>query len=352
MEVVGQKKSVGKTSRRDVLKRGGALGLAGVGLASGIGTRRSVAQTSRIKVNVINGGGSLSLLQVVLLKELKLFEKYNIEPNLLNVSDSAKILVGLISGEGDICAGAGYNGLFPAIDRGAKVKIVAGANLAPLNILYSSKPDIKSVKDLPGRTMGTGPLGALLHLQAVAVMKKHGVDYKKVNFANVGSSVDVFKSLVAGNIDAGVAPIEFRDTAAKFKLQPLVDGEIWKELPLYANQAMFASDKAIAEKRQGLIGVIAAYGDMFRWMANPANKQAYLAYYKKAISNGSDEEGAFMQDFLSKPGALATDLVLTEAQLTYVQELNIEVGGQKNMVPFSQCADMSLAQEALKLIKA
>ena len=341
-------KTVRKLSRRSLVKGG----LAAAGLAGGFAPRKTWAQSTRHKVNVINGGGNLSLLQIVLLKELKLFEKYNIDANLMNVSDSAKILAGLISGDGDICAGAGFSGLFPAIERGAKVKIIAGAGLAPLNIMYSSKPDIKSVKDLPGRTVGTGQMGALLHQLAVGVMIQKGVDYRKVNFVNVGSSNDVFKALVGGAIDAGVAPIEFRDTAAKFKLYPLVDGEFWRDLPLYANQAMYASDKGIVDRRAGIVGVLAAYADMFRWICRPENKPAFFRYYKQAISNASDDEANFLQAFLSQPGGLATELVLNEAQLRYIQDLNIELGAQKAILPFEQCADMSLAREAVALIRA
>ena len=183
-------------------------------------------------------------------------------------------------------------------------------------------------------------------------MKKYGVDYKSVNFVNVGSGADIFKALVGGTIDAGVAPVEFRDTApAKYKIFPLVDGEFYKELPLYVNQAMYASDRAIAEKRHGLIRVMAAFADMFRWMSNNANKQAFINYYRQAVANASEEEAAFLQDFTAKPGRLATDLVLSEDQLRYIQDLNVELGSQKAVLAFSQCADMTLAQDAVKLIK-
>ena len=350
MEVARRGKIAGSTSRRAVLKAGAALGAAGLGLGAIFSPR--VARADGIKVSVINSSGNFSQVQVVLLKKLKLFEKYGIDADLLNVSDTNKILAGLIGGDGDICAGAGYTGLFPAIEKGATVKILAGASVAPLNILYSNKPDIQSVKDLPGRTVGTGALGSLLHEQAVADMKKYGVDYHKVSFVNVGSSNDVFKALVGGSIDAGVAPIDFRDTAGKYNLHPLVDGEFWKELPLYVNQAMFASDKTIADKRKGLVGTMAAYGEMFRWIVNPANKLTWMQVYAEAFPKASPGEAEFLVDFLSQPRGLATDLVLSPEQINYVQDLNVELGVQQAVLPFDKCADMSLAQEAVKLMQS
>lgn len=341
------RKAIQGTSRRNALKLGAAFAFT-----AGLAPNSLKAQSARPKVNVVTVNGSFPRVQRVLLDELKLLEKYEVDANVLAVSDSAKILAALVSGDGDVCPGSGYNQLFPAMEKGAKVKILGGAALAPLNIMYSSKPDIKSVKDLVGRTVGTDQMGSLLNQLAVAAMKKQGVDYKRVKFVSIGSGSDIFKALVAGTIDAGVAPIEFRDTAGKYNLTPLVDGEFWKELPLYANQAIYASDKAIAERREGLVRVMAAFGDMFRWMADPANKSAFLRYYKQAISNASDQEADFLQGFLSKPGALATNLVLSEQQLRFVQDLNVELGVQKAVLSFDQCADMSLAQEALKLIKS
>jgi ABC-type nitrate/sulfonate/bicarbonate transport system substrate-binding protein len=340
----------GQTSRRDVLKAGAALG---IGMATGLAApARVMAQGSMIKMNVIAAGGSFSLLQNFLFKEFKFFEKYGVDANILTVSDGNKILAGLISGDGDICGGNGFSGVFPAIEKGAKIKLLAGAGLAPLNILYTNKPEIKSVKDIVGHTVGTGAVGALLHQLTVGLMLKNGIDYKKVHFVNVGSSQDVFKAVVGGTVDVGVAPIEFRDTASKYKLYPLKDGEFWKELPNYANQAMFAPDKAIADKRKGLVGVLAAYCDMFRWVAKPENKQAFMDAYKAAIPKAGPEEAAFYKDFLSMPGHMATNLVLNDAQLKYIQDLNLELGIQKALLPFNQCADMSLAEEALKLVKA
>lgn len=352
MDIVGRKPTIGVASRRQVLKGGTALGLSGLALTSGMTRKAALAQGSRIKVNVILGGGSLSLLMNVIFEELKFFDKYGVEARVLNVADASKILAGLISGDSDICAGAGFTGVFPAVERGAKVKILAAANISPLNILYSSKPDIKSVKDLPGRTVGTGALGSLLHQQAVAVMKKYGVDYKQVKFVNVGSSSDVFRALAAGVVDAGVAPVEHSVDAAKYKLAPLTDGQMWQELPLYTNQAMYASDKAIAEKREALVRTMAAYADLFRWIDRQENKDAFINFYKKIAPKASDEEALFLQQFLSRPGALATELVMNEKQINYIQDLNVELGSQKVILPFDRCADMSLAQEAVKLIKA
>ena len=347
MDVISRK-VIRSTSRRNALKLGAAFAVTATpGLPKGLR-----AQAARPKAVLLTVTGSVARLTAVLADQLKLYDKYQVDVETIAVSDSGKILNAMVSGDGDMCPGSGFNQLFPAMEKGAKIKILAGASVAPSAILYTCRPDIKSVKDLEGRTVGTDQPGALLNQLATATMKKYGVDYRKVNFVNVGGSPDIFKALVAKTIDAGAAPIEFRDTAGKYGLTALPDGEFWKELPLYVNQTIYASEKAIAERREGLIRVMAAYEDMFLWIQNPANRSDFMRYYKMAMTSASDDEAAFFYVFLSKPGALAPNLEITEKQLQFVQELNVEFQVQKAVLPFAQVADTSLAKEAVKRVKS
>jgi hypothetical protein len=52
-------------------------------------------------------------------------------------------------------------------------------------------------------TVGTGSVGSLLHQLMVGVLLKHDVELSKVRFVNIGASVDVFRAIVVGTVDAG-----------------------------------------------------------------------------------------------------------------------------------------------------
>src|SRR5947208_14592822 len=108
-------------------------------------------------------------------------------PTITNVADGSQITGALIGGDIDLAAAAGFGQVFPAIERGAKLKILAGACLLPTLALYSSKPAVKTLKDLEGKTVGTGALGALLHELVVAVLPKNGVGPAKGRFVNMGA---------------------------------------------------------------------------------------------------------------------------------------------------------------------
>ena len=44
------------------------------------------------------------------------------------------------------------------------------------------------------------------------------------------------------------------------------------------------------------------------------------------------------------------NLVLSDQQIDYVQQVNVEFKAQKKVLPISQVADMSLANDAIKLL--
>ena len=59
-----------------------------------------------------------------------------------------------------MCGGAGFSSLFPAIGKGGKMKILSGAGLStPVTSVFAKRDDIKSVKDLEGKTYGIGAPG-------------------------------------------------------------------------------------------------------------------------------------------------------------------------------------------------
>ena len=333
--------------RRTLIRRG----LLGVAAAAGLGLDdiAALAQgTDALKV--VNLNGNLAPVFDELLKVGRYCEEFGVKIDTLNVSDGTKIIASLVSGNADICAGTGFSGVFPAFERGAKIKIIAGSSLSPQTAIFSKRPNIREAKDLIGKTVGVGPLGAQLHELAVALLMKKGLDYTKVNFVSIGAVSSVFNAVAAGVVDAGFGTVDVYFEQEKYGVHVLDDGVLWNELPDFTNQAMLASDKAIAEKRDQIVKLMAAYAKLFRFINTPGSKEAWIK--ARAIALGKDEpkEAETQWSFFNKPGILATNLVLTEKQFEFAQALNVQVGAQQKVLPFDQVADMSMAREALKLL--
>src|SRR6185312_3627743 len=124
----------------------------------------------------------------------------------------------------------------------------------------------RTLKDLEGRTVGTGAVGALLYSIMIAILRKSGIDADKVKFVNIGSSADVFRAVAAKVVDAGPAELDFEGEAAKFDVHALTDGEFWSNLPEYSNQASYSAETAIRERREILVRTLAAYAKLYRYI--------------------------------------------------------------------------------------
>lgn len=331
-------------SRRTILRTGSAA------IATMFAPNVGFAQT-RDKIQIVNTASSTVQTMQTLVQELGYFDEFNLQADIINVSDGTKAMGSLISGAVDICMFSGISQVLPAIQSGAQLKILAGALLRSNSVIYSSRPDIKRLKDLEGRTIGAGAIGSSLHTLVVTLLRKHGVDPEKVTFINIGSATDVFRGVAAGTVDAGPAQVEFLPQATKFNVHPLEDGAFWEQLPDYSDQGSYASDTVIAQRRDVLVRVLAAHAKLYRYVSSPGSKDAYLAARKKALGANSDQEGGTaLWEFIQKYQPYAVNLALAEEKIDFLQQLNIDFGVQKSKIPYSKVADMSLAGEAVKLL--
>ena len=340
--------------RRSLLKgsAAAAAGLSSFGPTRFADLALAAESGERINVRVANTAGNMTLVLQTLLEERGILREFGLAPEFVNVSDGSKINSALLGGDVDVCMVSGFSSLLPAIEKGAKLKVLCGAGTLVGQCLYSKKPDVRELKDLVGKTVGIGAIGALLHEITVAMMRKHGVDEKKVNFVNVGSSTDVFRAVVAGTIDAGSAEIDNSASVDKFGIHVLTNGKAWEQIPEYTWQAGYASDTAIATKRDALVRTLASFGKLYRFITGPGSFEAYSLARATALSAQKNDgaEAKLFWDFLQKYRGYAHNLILTQEQIDVVQDLNISLGVQQKRVSFDQVADMSIARDALKLM--
>jgi ABC-type nitrate/sulfonate/bicarbonate transport system substrate-binding protein len=335
-------------SRRDILRRGIGLGATALTGFTCAPTRRATAQTPRRTVNIVNTGSNSTFALQELIRQQGYLDEFGLDAKILNVGDGSKLMGALLNGGGDICLLSGFSQVFPAVERGGKLKIIAGAGLLPAHAVYSAKPEVHTLRDLEGRYVGTGAPGALLHQLMIAALRKNGVDYKKVTFVNVGSSADVFRAVAAKRVDAGPSLVDVFGEQAKYGVHAVA--ELWKELPEFTYQGSYASDQAIAQKRDLLVRTLAAHARLYRFISGPDSKDAFMRAYAAAIKQADPAQAEMQWSFAQQAGAYATGLVLSEERLHYMQELNVETGVQKSVLPFERVADMSLAQDAIKLL--
>lgn len=299
-------------------------------------------------VNIVSTAGTTNVVIASLINEMGYFKTLGIAPNYITVADGNKVVAALISGSADICPTSGFTQVLAAIEKGAPLKILGGGALKNFNTLFSSNPSVKTLKDLEGRSVGIGALGSQLHQTMIALFRKYGVDTSKVTFANVGASVDVFKAVIAKVVDAGCS--EYWLGSSNPALHIVEHGKTFESLPEFVNQAAFATERTLVQKRDVLVRILAAYAKVYRFIMSGNSEAAFIAASNKALGK-NDPEGARAQwKFYRDIQPFAANLELAEERIRYMQDLNIITGSQKQQLPYSKVTDMSLARDALKLV--
>jgi ABC-type nitrate/sulfonate/bicarbonate transport system substrate-binding protein len=329
-----------RPDRRAVLHAGAAAALS-------LAAPRSLRAAERLRVNMITTSGNTNMVLTTLLKQEGMFDELGLDVAITHVADGSKLIGSLLSGETDLCGLSGFGQVLPAIEKGAKLKVLAGATTMPLQAILTKKDAVRSIKDLEGRTVGTGSPGALTHQLVVALLRKKGIDEKKVMFVNVGSSTDVLRAVVAGVVDAG--PCEVWQQG-RFGTRMLEDGRLYEDLPEYTYQASYGSDRAIAGKREPLVRTLAAYAKLFRFLGEARSREPFVKAFAAATGKDDREDATAQWQFYQDRKPFASDLVLSPERVRYMQDLNVSLGVQKSVLPYERVCDMSLAQDAIKLL--
>ena len=328
-------------SRRSLL-----LGAAGAALGASLPWRASAV----VPIRIGNAAGGLNLVMGELMKQQRFLESFGLEPSVLGVSDGTKILGGLVGGSLDVSFMSGFGQVFPAIERGAPLRIIGGGALLPVLALFSSRPAITTLKHLEGRTVGTGGVGALVHQLTVTLLRKYQVDVSRIRFVNMGSNADIFRGVSAGTVDAGVGEAAIIGLAARYGVHVIERSHMAIELKDYTYQGAWATERTIAEHRDRLVRGLAAYGRMYRFVQRPDSRDAFVRARRVVYPRATDIEHDALWQYVQTYQPFAVDLALSPERIRYMQELNVGFRTQRAVLPFDRVADMSLAADAVKLL--
>jgi ABC-type nitrate/sulfonate/bicarbonate transport system substrate-binding protein len=341
-------------------RREALAGLTGAGLVTAgaivgvLGAGCSTKQPPGSPVRVISAQGTEDVTLQRLMVTQGYFRTFDLAPQVLAVNSGTSIIGALLRRNADICVFSGFSELIAAIERGADLKILGGASVKGQQTLFSRNPAIQYVRDLVGRTVGVGAVGAQLYEVAAALLEKKGVGLDQVRFVDIGSSADVFRAVVAGTVDAGDGEADVLAIAERFGVHALKDGDYATQLPEYTWQASFTSTAAIREMRATLVRTLAAYCKAFRYVQSPGSRDAFIAAQLQALRPRNSQEArsraAAQWDYVQSRKPYAADLELSEERVQYMQELNIRLGVQKKILPYDQLVDPSLAREAVAML--
>lgn len=326
----------------------GGAALLGLGIAAGGLSAPHIARAAATRLTIVSNPGLENATLNALMDEQGFFRRFGVDATIVEAPGVTGPFDAIATGAADVCLVSGYNLVLPRIEQGAPVRII-GAGMRKVALTVFAKPgSITTLADLPGRTVAVGPRLGLLHSMMLQLLKEKGLDASRVTFMDKGGNDQCYDSVVRGEADACCSSISHLDDTKA--LGPLVDGNLWQGLPRCIFQTAYASTTAIAQKHDGLVAAMAAYGALYDHLMSPAAHDAFFEARRRAQKKFDLASAQAVWDFNQTQRPYAKDLSLTDLEIDYLQDMYIGLGSLKRRSHIAAVADMSAASAAAKLL--
>lgn len=186
-----------------ISRRGALRGLAGaLGGAAALAGGLARADDKRLKLAFC--GQLLCVVPYEVTRARGHFKAEGLDVELVYTRGGSQAMQALVGGAVDY-AGTSFDVALLAYAKGAKIRRFASTGRLPLFALATAPKtakEIKSLKDLEGRTVAVSALGNADHSLLLYLLAKAGADPTKVRFAALGTNL--YDALRLGQVDAGM----------------------------------------------------------------------------------------------------------------------------------------------------
>ncbi len=229
--------------------------VGGVATAAMLAGINRPAKAGMLTVRATHGTG-LCNMAIFLAHARKMTEKYGITLEFVNAPTSGDIAAIFGSGQVDLSS-IPYTNYFTLIDKGAPVKIVSGTGSEGCVIV--SQPGIDSAEKLRGKSLGTFQADTL-EVLPYDWLKKHGIDWAKMDVKFLGSSPEIVQAFVNGAVDSisHIEPYATQALRAVEGAHVLSDGtDIYG--PYYTDCVIAVSERLINADREAVKNLIRTF---------------------------------------------------------------------------------------------
>lgn len=324
--------------------------------AFGSDARSSVAEGARAdaaKLTVPNlRGKSFSMVStepgqntMILYKAADYLRQWGADVEIKHVSSPANVIAAVGAGQADIGDAPPLVGL-QAQQAGLDIKAFAMSQPRTDDV-FVGKRSITSLSQLRGATIGVLTTRGLNGIQIAQVLSVARLSPSEVNVIFVGGQTVRVAALIAGRIDA--SPIgfdQYRGALQQAGFNLLYNYA--SQMPNLLRSFLWAKPSWISANRDVAAAVNEALLRAFRWVSNPANKQAYVQYAVGKLNGVSAPDAAATWDDWKKFNIFHVNAGITDAAVRLNQELFL----QHNLISRrpgspSDWVDVSFSQGAL-----
>jgi ABC-type nitrate/sulfonate/bicarbonate transport system substrate-binding protein len=209
--------------------------------------------------------------------ELKLFPKYNLNPEIVLIAGGTQSMQALLSNYTQFALASATPPLSVGLQGGAVVIIGAALNKFPFSLVTQKGIDHPS--KLVGKRIGIVNFGGSNELAAVLALKEWGIPRQAVTLIRSGDTASRLIALANGNLDATFLSMPYTLEARKLGLNVLAHlGDMQAAFPM----TVVAVNRSFLQKQRGVVKrFMAGYSEaIYRLMQS---KETGISIYKKYL---------------------------------------------------------------------
>jgi NitT/TauT family transport system substrate-binding protein len=249
------------------------LGLFALAMSPGAGIARDKLATGYTATSGVFAG-------LWVAQEAKLFEKYDIDSNPVLIPAASRMVQAMLGGDVAF-AGAGGNAAVDATLAGGDFVMVG--SLAKVPAFYiMALPEIKSIEDLRGKTVGVTRFGSSTDFTMRYVLKKHGLEPgRDVALIQTGdimaSATSLSTKLIAAAPLSSPANVRAQEAGAKILMNMGTAGVYFPHDAWMARRSFINTHEDVVRR------FLKAYSEgVHRMHADPALARRAIARYTRA----------------------------------------------------------------------
>jgi ABC-type nitrate/sulfonate/bicarbonate transport system substrate-binding protein len=271
---------------------GAAPAGSGSGAAAASAGASAGASASQQAIKIAYIAATITHEPLHLAKTRGFFAKQGLDVTLQDAAAAAQVAA---LGAGEVqFATVASSSLVSAVAGGSPVAMMASLADVPTVSMYSTK-DVKSPRELAGKSVGVGRVGAATDLAAQLFLKHENLTNSVKIVAVGGESPAVLAALSKGLVAAGVFSPPATSQAASMGYVELINGP---KLGLYWNNAGVVATRAYLKDHADTAKRVAqALTEAWAYLGSPANKDQVVADIAQATS-ASPADAAISYDYM------------------------------------------------------
>ncbi|HET8563770.1 MAG TPA: ABC transporter substrate-binding protein [Candidatus Binatia bacterium] len=190
-------------------------------------------------------------------KDLKIFDKYGLDVEVIMITGSARSVAALLGGSTQFATGSATGPLVAAA-RGTDIKIIA-ASYNKFPYAFVVRPDIRTPKDLRGKKVNILNFGGSNDLALQLAFKEWGLKLSDAQVLIGGDAPTRLASLMAGRMDATILSPPHLTMAVQAGYRVLADmGEMSSN---FTQSSLYTKGSYIKENRDRAKRFVRAYAE-------------------------------------------------------------------------------------------